>query len=197
MTGGVDVRDLIARVRAGDQVAAATLVRDFEPYVRRAVRIQLRDPRLRSFLDTVDICQSVMASFFARLGLGQYELSHPRQLSALLIAMARSKVATRARRADVLRRDRQGQGALARTMAGIVDPAPDPDRVVSGRELLERFRSRLDPVERELSDRRVEGRSWAEIAAELGGSPEGLRKRLSRALDRVACELGLDDPDDR
>jgi len=71
MINSIDIADLIARVRAGDQAAAAELVRDYEPHVRRAVRIQLRDPRLRSVFDSADICQSVMASFFARLALGQ------------------------------------------------------------------------------------------------------------------------------
>jgi DNA-directed RNA polymerase specialized sigma24 family protein len=197
MTDAADIAGLILRVRSGDQEAAAELVRVYEPYVRRAVRIQLRDPRMRSIVDTVDICQSVMASFFARLNFGQYDLSQPRQLSALLITMARSKVATRARRADVVRRDRQGQEAVTRAMGGVIDPAPDPSRVIAGRDLLEQFRIRLKVDERSLSDLRADGRSWAEIASELGGTPDALRKKLARALDRVGCELGLDDPTDR
>jgi RNA polymerase sigma factor (sigma-70 family) len=193
MTSGTEIQDLIVRVRAGDQHAAAELVRDYEALVRRAVRIQLRDPRLRSVLDTAEVCQSVMASFFARLALGQYELSQPRQLAALLITMARSKVATRARRADVIRRDRQGQQVLPHVLNGLTDPAPDPSRVIAARDLLEQFRLRLEADERALSDRRADGRSWAEIATEFGGTPDALRKKLARALDRVACELGLDE----
>ncbi len=196
MTRGTDIQSLIMRVREGDQHAAAELVRDYEALVRRAVRIQLRDPRLRSVLDTADVCQSVMASFFARLALGQYELSQPRQLAALLITMARSKVATRARRAEVVRRDRQGQQVLPHVLNGLTDPAPDPSRVIAARDLLEQFRLRLEAGERVLADRRAEGRSWAEIATELGGSPDALRKKLARALDRVARELGLDEPED-
>ena len=197
MVNATDIPDLIARVRAGDQTAAAELVRDYEPHVRRAVRIQLRDPRLRSGLDTADICQSVMASFFARLALGQYDLSEPGRLAALLVTMARSKVATRARRAEVTRRERQGQGMLAQAVGAVVDPGPEPSRLVAGRDLLEAFHRRLEPDERALSDRRADGRTWPEIAAELGSTPEALRKKLARALDRVACELGLDDPDER
>jgi RNA polymerase sigma-70 factor (ECF subfamily) len=196
MAGNAEIEDLIARVRAGDQDAASELVRQFEPYVRRSVRIQLRDPRLRSVLDTVDICQSVMASFFARLALGQYDLHQSRQLSALLVTMARSKVATRARRADVIRRDRQGQQVLPHVLNGLTDPAPDPRRVIASRDLLEQFHVRFEADERILSDRRAEGRSWSEIATELGGTPDALRKRLARALDRVACELGLDELED-
>jgi RNA polymerase sigma factor (sigma-70 family) len=196
MTSRADIQGLIERVRAGDQAAAAELVRDYEPHIRRAIRIQLRDPRIRSVLDTADVCQSVMASFFARLVLGQYELAEPGRLAALLVTMARSKVATRARRAEVTRRDRQGQHAHVEALGAVVDPGPEPSRLVAGRDLLEQFHLRLKPDELALSDRRAEGRSWPEIAAELGGTAEALRKKLARALDRVACELGLDDTDD-
>ncbi len=38
-----------------------------------------------------------------------------------------------------------------------------------------------------------QGGQWAQIATELGSSPEAIRKRLARAVDRVAHELGLDE----
>jgi RNA polymerase sigma-70 factor (ECF subfamily) len=197
MTCQTEIQGLIARVRAGDPAAASELVRDYEPHIRRAIQIQLRDPRIRSTLDTADICQSVMASFFARLALGQYDLSEPGRLASLLVKMARSKVATRARRAEVTRRDRQGQGMVAQAMRAVVDPAPEPGRLVMGRDLLEQFHRRLEPDERALSDRRANGSTWNEIAAEVGSTPEALRKKLARALNRIARELGLDDPLDQ
>ncbi len=55
------------------------------------------------------------------------------------------------------------------------------------------FRERLGPEELRLVEMRHEGREWSGTAAELGGTPEAVRKRLSRALDRVARELGLDE----
>jgi hypothetical protein len=66
--------DMIQRVRAGDADAAAELVRWYEPAIRRAVRLHLRDPRLRRILDSVDICQSVLGNFFVRAALGQFDL---------------------------------------------------------------------------------------------------------------------------
>ena len=36
---------------------------------------------------------------------------------------------------------------------------------------------------------------WAEIARQLGGTPDGRRMQLTRALDRVSGELGLEDGD--
>src|SRR5262249_42410169 len=73
---------------------------------------------------------------------------------------------------------------------------PSPSRVASGRELLAEFRRRLSVEERRLADFRAEGRGWAEIAAELGGTAQARRMQLARALDRVAQELGLEGPGD-
>src|SRR5208283_5128504 len=87
---------LIERVRAGDAEAAAELVRRYEPMVRRAARVRLVDPRLGRVLDSMDICQSVMASFFVRAALGQYDLNSPDQLLKLLATMARNKLANQA-----------------------------------------------------------------------------------------------------
>ena len=56
-----DFADLLARVRAGDP-AATELVRRYEP----AVRANLVDPNLRRHFDSLDICQSVLGSFFVR-----------------------------------------------------------------------------------------------------------------------------------
>jgi hypothetical protein len=62
------------------------------------------------------------------------------------------------------------------------------------RELLEEARRRFSPDEITILERREQGREWTEIAEELGSSPEANRKRLTRAIDRVAHELGLDQP---
>jgi RNA polymerase sigma-70 factor (ECF subfamily) len=66
--------DLIRRVRAGDADASSELVRRFEPAIRIAVRARLTDPSLRRLSDSMDICQSVLASFFLRAAAGQFEL---------------------------------------------------------------------------------------------------------------------------
>jgi hypothetical protein len=40
---------------------------------------------------------------------------------------------------------------------------------------------------------RKEGLEWGAIAERLGGNPEALRKQMTRAADRVAHRLQLDD----
>jgi hypothetical protein len=56
--------ELIERVRGGDGDAATELVQRYEPAIRRVVRLRLTDPRLRRAFDSMDVCQSVLASFW-------------------------------------------------------------------------------------------------------------------------------------
>ncbi|MBV8077730.1 MAG: helix-turn-helix domain-containing protein, partial [Planctomycetaceae bacterium] len=96
---------LIDRVRTGDVQAAEELVRRYEPTIRRVARVRLVDPRLRRQLDTMDICQSVLGSFFVRAALGEYDLGSPDQLLRLLAAMTRNKLANQKRHQRAARRD--------------------------------------------------------------------------------------------
>jgi len=188
-----DFAGFLRRIRAGDERAAEEMVRQYEPVIRRVVRLRLQDPALNRLLDSMDICQSVLGSFFVRTAAGQFDLEEPGQLVRLLIIMARNKLAMAARRQRAQRRDnRRLEGAPVEAL----DQAgrdPGPSRVLAGKELLQAVRDRLDPEERQVADRRAQGEEWAAIAAELGGTPDGCRMRLTRALDRIAGELGLED----
>jgi RNA polymerase sigma-70 factor (ECF subfamily) len=183
--------DFMRRVRAGDQQAATELVRRYETEIRREVRMRLSDPRLYRVFDSMDICQSVLGSFFVRAALGQYELNEPHQLLKLLMAMARHKLAFEVRKQRAGRRDHR----RIESSVEVETPAPEasPSQVVAGRELLAEVRSRLSPEERQLADLKAQGHDWAAIAAELGGTAEARRKQLARAIDRVAQQLGLDE----
>jgi RNA polymerase sigma-70 factor (ECF subfamily) len=186
--------DLIRRVRAGDDQAAAELVRLYEPEVRRIIRTRLTDLHLRPLLDSQDICQSVLGNFFVRAATGQFELDTPQQLLKLLVTMARNKLRDQARKQGAERRvDRHRVDAGAGVLESIADSADSPSQTVADRELLQTIRSRLTDAERFLADQRAQGRAWQDIAAELGDTPESLRKRLARAIDRVLRQLGLDD----
>jgi RNA polymerase sigma factor (sigma-70 family) len=182
--------DLIKRVRAGEMDAAEKLVRNFEPTVRRAIRVRMVNPALRRAVDSIDICQSVMGSFFVRAALGQYELDSPEQLAGLLIRLARNKVASAARREHAGQRDNRRLQADASAVDRLAADDESPSQAVAGAELVQKFREKLSPQERYLADQRAQGREWNELAAELGESAEALRKRLQRALDQAARELG-------
>lgn len=185
--------ELIQQVRAGEERAAAELVRRYEPEIRREVRFLLRDPFLRRSFDSMDICQSVMGSFFLRAALGEYDLDRPEDLIRLLISMTRNKVVDATRRQRAQRRDHRRSTSL--DAVEVAARVPTPSQVVEGRELLAAFRDRLSDEERQLADLRAQGREWADIAREIGGTAEARRKQLTRAIARVSRELGLDEVD--
>jgi RNA polymerase sigma-70 factor (ECF subfamily) len=140
----------------------------------------------------MDICQSVMGSFFYRAALGQFDLERPEDLIRLLVTMARNKLADQARRQAT---ERRGKGMVRVGDAAEIDvPGAEPtaSRVASAREVLQAAWGQIGADERWLAEQRALGRPWAELAAEVGTTPEALRKKHARALDRVAEQLGLD-----
>jgi RNA polymerase sigma factor (sigma-70 family) len=169
------------------------LVGKYENAIRRVVRIHLRDVRLRRVLDSMDVCQSVLASFFVRAALGQYELETPEQLLSLLATITRNKVTNQANRQKAQRRDYRRSTSIADDGGQAVDGASDPSEQASAREILQKVRDRLSDDERFLAEQRALGRGWVDLAKELGGTDVALRKKLTRALDRVMSELGIDE----
>jgi RNA polymerase sigma factor (sigma-70 family) len=183
----------IGRIRAGDEQAAAELVQIYEPLIRREVRLQIRDRRLYRLFESRDVSQSVLGSFFVRTALGEYDLETPGHLVRLLVVMTRNKVATAAQRQHRQRRDNR-RNAGPDELEKVVDPAPSPSELISGRELLERFRAAFSDEERAIAGLRQEGLSWDAITAQLGGKPQARRMQLARAVERVSRQMGLDEP---
>jgi RNA polymerase sigma-70 factor (ECF subfamily) len=195
MSDEVPFQELIARVRKGDDAAANELVRRYEPAIRRAVRFRLTDPRLRRTLDSMDVCQSVMASFFVRAASGQYDLDSPEQLLRLLTTMARNKLLNQARQEHAARRDNRlvTDDIADHDMPGT---APSPVRQAEARELLAEVHRRLSPEEMQLVELRNQGHDWNSIAAQVGGNAATLRQKLHRALARLSEQFGLEEGED-
>jgi RNA polymerase sigma-70 factor (ECF subfamily) len=182
---------LLNAARAGDESAAARLVREYESELRRYIRFRLTHPGLRRFLDSLDLCQSVLAAFFVHLQAGQLELVQPRQLFRLLAVMADNKVRDKVRRHNAARRGGGTQGAGGTETIDFPANEPDPADAAAGRELVVALRDKLPPEDRAAVERWLAGEGWAEIAAAAGSTPEAVRKRVTRAIDRAARELGL------
>lgn len=184
---------LLARVRAGNAAAAEELVERYEPVLRRMVHVKLVGERLRRLFDSEDICQSVLASFFVRAALGQYDLTEPDDLLKLLAVMARNKVVNKARRIEASGQagDRVPLADLSNSV--LTSGSAGPSRHAALKDLLEEVRRRLPREENRMLDLRQQGVAWAEIAEQIGEKPDTLRKRLNRAVDLVAQELGLND----
>jgi RNA polymerase sigma-70 factor (ECF subfamily) len=197
MESGSEFRVLMDRVRAGDEKAAESLVRTYEPEIRRIVRVRLNNSKMRKLVDSVDICQSVLANFFVRAALGQFELDSPQKLLKLLATMACNKFNDQIRKQ---RADKRGHGKDAvndtQVLRGLEASDPGPAQTAALREILEIVRSHLTPEERYLVEHRLQGHEWASLGAKLNMTPDAVRKRFTRALDRVTEQMKLEGIED-
>ena len=185
--------EFVARVRAGDALAAEELVRKYEPLIRREIRLKLEDRRLGRIFDSMDVCQSVLKSFFVRTAAGQYDLDDPSELVRLLVTMARNKLASAARNEHRQKRDQRRATGDSDDLVCIAGSERTPSAVIADRELLGEVRRRLTEDERLLADLRAQGLNWEEIATRVGGNAQARRVQFSRAMDRVARELDIDE----
>jgi RNA polymerase sigma-70 factor (ECF subfamily) len=193
MSDEASFADLLGRVRGGNAAAAEELVRRYEPVLRRMVHVRLVGDRLRRLFDSEDICQSVLASFFVRVALGQYEIHGPDDLLKLLAIMARNKVVNKARRMEHggAAGERLSLTELSNSVLAAANAGPSQHAALN--DLLNEVRRRLPREEHRLLELRQQGVEWADIAQQTGDKPDALRKRLSRAVDLVAQELGIDE----
>src|SRR5260370_24498913 len=97
----------------------------------------MEDRRLSRLFDSMDVCQSVLASFFVRAAAGQYELERPEQVLKLLVRMARNKLVSQARREARQRRDHRRAATDPQEVERIADDTPTPSPLVARRELVE------------------------------------------------------------
>lgn len=183
--------ELLKRVRSGDSDAAKELVSTYESAIRVAVRTRLSDPALRRQFDSMDVCQSVLASFFLRAAAGEYDLRDPSQLVALLRKMTHNKLAMRVRREYRQRRDIRRDVELTNNLAEPRTTSTEPTNHILGRDLIQQAMGLMDSQVREMAVCRANGMEWGEIAARLGGSPDARRKQFQRAVSRIATTLEI------
>jgi RNA polymerase sigma factor (sigma-70 family) len=185
--------ELLAMIRRGDENALATLIREYEPEVRRAAHAVL-GPALRPYLDSIDIAQSVNLILIVGLRSQQFEVLSPDKLIALTAQLVRRRVSRhwrRVRRQDRLdSTDEQGPLDLVERLASLQRPADDPAQIVAYRDQVASLLSELNDMDRQLLELRLEGLSTAEAARRLGADPAVLRVRLGR-LRRRFRERGL------
>jgi RNA polymerase sigma-70 factor (ECF subfamily) len=183
--------DFIQRIRRGDAQAARELVQENEKVIRREVRFHLVDRGLCRLFDSMDVCQSVLASFFVRSAAGEYDLQCPAQLVKLLITMVRNKLISTARRLQAQRRDHRRVAAGA-PLDQLASREPAPVDRLANKELLELVQNELSAEEKQLAELRHQGLDWSAIAGQMGGQANTRRMQLSRALDRAVKALGLE-----
>ncbi|MFI5454256.1 MAG: RNA polymerase sigma factor [Isosphaerales bacterium] len=186
-----DFQRLIAAILKGDRQAADELVRKVEPYIRSATHLRLTDSKLRRLLDSMDLCQSVLADLFAKGGSRWSGRETEDHIRRTILTMAFNKLVSKARH------ERRNQGSLPEGCE-VLDSAPSPNQAVDDLERKAVIWNRLSEAERWLFDQnKVKGRTWKEIARDTDELPatlhgvahDSLRIRLARAILRVRQEL--------
>jgi RNA polymerase sigma-70 factor (ECF subfamily) len=177
---------LLARVRAGDEQAAAELVSQYEGIIRRRAR-RLLGPALRVHLDSVDIAQSVNRTLLIGLRRAAFAVSTPQELTRLALILVRRKVARhwRKRRRELVPRGAEvGHPAPPAAVRVGQFQAANSDRV-EFEEMARLMLDKLDGLDRQLVELRLEGYTTADAARKLKVSPAFLRSRLSRLRKRL------------
>ncbi len=167
------------------------MVRNYEPALRRAVKVQFRDSRLRRQVDSMDFCQSVLANSFLRTALGQFELNSPQELLGLLATMVRNNVATQGAPGRGLPARRFRRRRRARHGEQITGPQTTPSRELAGKEMLGAVRARLRPEERELAEQRTLG-GLAGVGRRTRRQRLGAAQAAGTATRPGLPELGLE-----
>ena len=188
-------QDLIRRVRNGNQQAAFELVNRYGPQILRVARFELGRSRLRRVLDSMDIWDSVLATFFLRAATGQFEIETPKQLLALLSTMVRNKMRNYVEYEQAAKRDRRRVVGVDLAAMDVASPQRTPSRIVADRELLDEFFRRLPEDLQEIARRRGQGVPWQQLSTEFNTPVDTLRKRLTRASERIVEELTGPTPD--
>jgi DNA-directed RNA polymerase specialized sigma24 family protein len=168
-------------LRSGDAEAVERLLSDFDPFLRRAIRLRLCDRQVRRVVDTSDILQSLLKDYLSREGTDTGAASF-RRLRAYLTAAAQYKVSAKTRKE---RRRIADLGDVAEP----VSPEPPPGKQAEDRDFIAAIRSRLDDKDRQLFDLSQQGRTWQQIADEIGGHPDTLRIQLRRSVAAALAEI--------
>jgi RNA polymerase sigma-70 factor (ECF subfamily) len=190
MTAEQSFDDLMTRLRAGDQDAAAELFRRFAGRLIGLARSHL-DRRLQTKVDPEDVVQSVFKSFFPRVAAGQFELENWDSLWSLLVVITLHKCGHKREMFHAALRDvrrevappRPDEDSAARWEAIARDPTPS--EAASLAETVEQVMRGLKDNEQQILELRLQGFTAAEIAAQVGRSEYTVNWVLKRIRKRL------------
>src|SRR5690242_16729119 len=112
MADDASFADLLARLRAGDERAAALVVDQYAYRLVALARARL-DRRILRKEDPEDVLQSVFKSFFLRCSGGQFRLGSRDDLWGLLVTLTLHKCGHRADYFQAARRDVRREAAAS------------------------------------------------------------------------------------
>lgn len=181
---------LLVRLREGDDNAAHEIYEQFGDHIRRLSRVWLSRRKLGRLMDSEDICQSVLGDFFNRYKNGEYSLSEPKHLRALLSRIATSRLLYHWERHRAAKRDlgRMEENAFEDALLHAHRESTASD-VLAGKEVVAECQKILSAKQWRLVVMRNEGASWKTIAHAFEKTDAAVRMEYSRAIAHVANRL--------
>ena len=189
-----DFLDLLARVRGGDDSAAAELVRRYERAVLRSVRSRL-GKSMRSAMDSMDVMQSVHRSLLTGVKNQRFRFASPQELIGLAVVMVQRKVARHWRKLKHFPATgaRATEQSAVSPLESIASDDSTPSQVAAAGDLLDRMLGQLGDLDQQLVRLKLEGHSSVETAQILGKEPAFIRMRWSRLRQMLRDGGLLDD----
>jgi RNA polymerase sigma-70 factor (ECF subfamily) len=186
-----DFRELMARLRGGDDAAAATVFQEFVARLIRLTRSQL-ETWLRHKVDPEDVVQSVYRSFFVRYQAGQFTVADWDSLWGLLAVITLRKCANQAEHWRAARRDVNqemnpggGSSLVSQHMPGR-DPTPEEAAILG--ETVQQLFQGLSQRDRDILALHLQGCEVPEISRRVGRAERTVRRTLELAR-KALCRL--------
>ncbi len=192
MNADASFTDLMARLRDGDDTAAAAVFRRF---VRRLIgftRGQL-ETWVRLKIDPEDVVQSVYKSFFARYEAGQFAVADWDGLWGLLTCIAVRKCVNHVHFWRAVRRQSSREVSLSSVEVApeygrLLAREPTPAEAAALTETLEQLMQGLPPFDREVLVLHLQGHDIPAISVRVARSERTVRRALEVARLRL-CGL--------
>jgi RNA polymerase sigma-70 factor (ECF subfamily) len=179
---------LMQRVRDGDPQAAHEVFERYSEAIRRVVRRYLHQ-RLRAQYDSIDILQTVWASFF-QVPPERYTFETPEALIAFLSQMAHHKAINVFRRRMMAAKNNLNRQVSLDEPTRDLDkgpPArqPTPSQLAIAEEHWERIVRGQPPRVRQVLEMLRVGHTKREVADRFGLHPKTIQRLLDKLLPRV------------
>jgi len=175
--------DVMTRLKAGDDAAAAAVVQRFTHRLIALARLRL-DARLRQKIEPEDVLQSVYRSFFLRLAEGGLALQNWQALWAVLAVITARKCGRCAQHFRTQQRDLHHEVAASGAVA-VFSGEPSPEEAVLLSELVEGLLRELGQRDGAILSLALQGHSADEISDQLDRPRRTVYRVLGRIKDRL------------
>jgi RNA polymerase sigma-70 factor (ECF subfamily) len=182
--------ELVTRLRAGDNDAAAEVFNQYAQRLIALARTQL-DSQIRQKEDPEDVVLSACKSFFLRQADGQIDLEDEDSLWRMLALITVRKCRNRVEYFHAACRDVQREvsgpsdprASLQNRQAVADDPTPSEAAILA--ETMEELMRGVEEEHRDIISLHLQGYTIAEISSQVGRAERTVRRILERTKKRM------------